>query len=102
MRSRRNATSPSQPNGTMGPGTAVYVPTPPPDGPAETAPTPARGDQAWVPGHYSWNAAQGQWTRVNGSWQQPPSPGATWVPGTYDQGSHRWTEGYWNSTGARR
>jgi hypothetical protein len=47
----------------------------------------------WVDGHYSWLG--GQWSWINGTWQRPPSEGATWIPGSYDAQTKRWTEGHW-------
>ena len=87
-----------QVNFQTGMGVTTVVPTPPPAAHVEVAPpaTPADADRVWVPGHYTW--LNGQWTWNEGNWQRPPSPGARWVPGSYDSQSHRWTDGHWETT----
>jgi hypothetical protein len=85
-------------NTQIGMGHTTVVPTPPPAAHVEV-PSPTTTDaanQVWVPGHYSWLG--GQWVWLEGGWQQPPTPNAVWVVGTYDSQNHRWTEGHWETT----
>lgn len=82
-----------------GPRPAVRVTTPPPEPREEAAPFASRGNQVWVPGHYTWSGSD--WTWVAGAWQRPPSRGATWMAGSYDPATRQWTEGYWLGGGSR-
>lgn len=76
-------------------GNPVVVPTAPPEAVPETQPTRADPNTVWVSGHYTFTG--GQWVWVSGAWATPPRAGATWVPGFYDPGTRRWTEGHWSA-----
>lgn len=76
-------------------GLTQIVPTPPPAPLPEASTTAPSPNHAWVPGHSRWS--NNQWSWVNGTWQQPPAAGASWISGTYDATTHRWTAGHWSS-----
>jgi hypothetical protein len=89
-----------QTNTVIGPAMTTVVPTPPPAPVNELSINVplTNGNDVWVAGHYTWQG--GQWTWVDGSWQRPPSAGAVWSPGFYDEQNRKWTEGHWETGGA--
>jgi hypothetical protein len=94
-----NSAAHPQTPASIGTASTVVVPTPPPSPQIEAAPSSRTNDQGqvWVDGHYSWSG--GQWNWVNGSWQRPPNGNGTWIPGSYDRQTKRWTEGHWTTMG---
>ena len=86
----------------------VYVPTPTPAVPADTAvvyqaPPPPSQEvvvaapgpaYAWVPGYWSW---QGRWVWIGGRYVVRPHPRAVLVPGHWARhgGGYIWVSGYW-------
>jgi hypothetical protein len=84
-------------NPLIGTGMTMVVQTPPPPSLPEATPPASTNDagEMWIAGHYSY--VNGQWTWVDGMWQRPPHPNGTWIPGSYDALSKRWTEGHWST-----
>ncbi len=71
--------------------------TEPPRSITERIPGKAEGDQLWIPGYWSWSAAENDFIWVTGVWRSPP-PGRTWTPGYWkslDEG-WVWLRGFWS------
>jgi WXXGXW repeat (2 copies) len=75
-----------------------------PPAPVEELPPnikPAGNNVQWIPGYWTFDAAQQKFVWTSGIWRLIP-PGLAWVPGYWRQSGtgYQWVSGYWNRSGA--
>lgn len=73
------------------------VPIKPPQEISERVPKNKIKDAVWIPGYWSWSAAEDRYVWMTGTWRVPP-PGHQWVPGkwkSFDEG-WVWLHGFWS------
>ena len=76
---------------------AVYASQPPPPLPDYDQPPDVRGNSAWIPGSWYYDAVQVDYYWVPGAWVTPPDSLA-WTPPYWEYesvGRYRWHSGYW-------
>jgi hypothetical protein len=83
------------------PGPSPVVSKQPP-APVEELPPdtkPAGDNVQWIPGYWSFEAAQQKFVWTSGIWRVIP-PGLTWVPGYWTQSGtgYQWVSGFWRHT----
>jgi hypothetical protein len=80
------------------PGPNPIIPNKPPAAVEELPPNtrPAGNSVEWIPGYWSFEAAQQKFVWTSGIWRMIP-PGLAWVPGywTQDGTGNQWVSGYW-------
>ena len=80
------------------PGPNPVIPNQPPAAVEELPPDtkPAGNNVEWIPGYWSFEAAQQKFVWTSGIWRVIP-PGLAWVPGYWTQSGtgYQWVSGYW-------
>ncbi len=78
----------------VSPNSGVVVTDDPPAPLVETVPADPGTGFVWVGGEWGWHD---HWVWEKGRWQQPPHPGAVWVPHQYANrdGKHVFVRGGW-------
>ena len=85
---------------TLGSRYAQTAPPPMPAAPAEVRTPQPAPNYIWVPGYYTWRAADRAYVWVPGHWAVPPD-GFVWVPGHWQTqaGGYTWIDGRWERRG---